>query len=794
MIARMKSFLHRMRSHISRSEWIMRHFKLAISGSPSYDPGLVLIQIDGLSHTEMQKAMDAGRLPFLQSLLQKEQYQVSEMYSGLPSSTPAVQAELFYGVKHAIPAFCYYDSACERIFSMFEGDDVREMEKRLQAQGDPLLEKGSSYSNIYTGGAAEAHFCMAKYGWPDILRKASPPILALIMLLHVYSLARVVVLFFLELGLAIIDFFRGVIAKKNLWAELKFIPSRLAVCIIMRELIVMRTSIDLQRGLPIVHMTFLGYDEQSHRRGPDSRFAHWTLKGIDYAIKRIFKASRRSMRRDYDLWVYSDHGQSKVISYQSQTGENVQSSISRIFDQTFSSGDTPPEGIQIQRAKMLRTPRHRPETQPPDRFPIATGLGPLGCIYLGSKVPKEKRHQMAERLVHKASIPLVLAKSSKDQAVAWTAKGCYTLPQDAAQVLGKTHPFPADTAADLVALCHHKDAGDFLIAGFALGKPCMSFPSENGAHGGPAPDETKAFAIIPGDIPLYTDGKTLRVSHIRNAAQTLLRRREPRPPQKLPSNQSIDTLRILSYNIHSCIGMDGIVSPHRIARVIEREKPDVIALQEVDVERLRSGMENQAHEIARYLGMHVHFFPALQIEEEQYGDAILSRFPMKILRAGALPYRKHILVNEPRGALWVEIDLGGDHRLQMLNTHFGLGHQERREQADALLGPDWLGHADCQGPVILCGDFNTSPRSDVYQSIGKHLQDVQVALVGQKRLKTFPGTHPFGYIDHIWVNKSVTPLNVRVPCHYLARVASDHLPLVADVNLTKTNNLGMIAS
>jgi endonuclease/exonuclease/phosphatase family metal-dependent hydrolase len=788
MIAKIEHFLHRLRSRISRSEWAVRHFGFLGTEAARNRPGLALIQIDGLSHTQMQRAMAAGRLPFLKSLLNKEEYQASRMYSGLPSSTPAAQAELFYGVRRAVPAFCFYDAACERIFSMFEGDDAREIEKKLRSSGEPLLKDGSAYGNIYDGGAAEAHFCMTEYGWPDILRKSSPPMVALLALLHIPSLLRILVLLAVEFFLALGDFFRGLIARQNLWAEMKFIPSRVGVCIVMRELLVMRAGIDLQRGLPIVQLNFLGYDEQAHRRGPDSRFAHWSLKGIDDAVKRVFRAARRSRRRDYDVWIYSDHGQSRVQSYQTKTGETVQAAISRVFDQTFSDSDGPPHGVQFQRARLLRTPRHRPETQPPDRLPIVTALGPLGYVYLGRSVSDEERVHMGERLAHEASIPLAMAKDGEGKATAWTASGCYQLPRDAADVLGRDHPYLKETATDLVSLCHHQDAGDFLIAGWADGQTPLSFPLEKGAHGGPTPEETSAFAILPPDIPLPLHGQTLRLLHIRQAAQTLLAGRQAVGQIDVPSVSAGDTLRILTYNVHSCSGMDGMISPHRIARVIEREAPDIIALQEVDVMRPRTDSDDQARLLARYLSMHVHFHPALQIEGEQYGEAVLSRFPMTLRRAGALPYRKHWLVDESRGALWVEIDLGAGRRLQLVNTHFGLGGRERRDQVETLLGPDWLGHDDCRGAVVLCGDFNASPKSYVHQRLGSRLRDVQDVLPGHQRLKTLPGRHPYGYIDHVFVGERIEPAAIHVPLHHLARVSSDHLPLVVDLRMAADGN------
>ena len=110
------------------------------------------------------------------------------------------------------------------------------------------------------------------------------------------------------------------------------------------------------------------------------------------------------------------------------------------------------------------------------------------------------------------------------------------------------------------------------------------------------------------------------------------------------------TLRLMTYNVHGCVGRDGRLSPQRVAEVIAGAGPDVVALQELDVGRRRSGSRNQAREVADALGMAFHFHPALRVEEENYGDAILSRLPMRLVRAGALPAGPRGGA-EPRGAL-----------------------------------------------------------------------------------------------------------------------------------------------
>ena len=239
-------------------------------------------------------------------------------------------------------------------------------------------------------------------------------------------------------------------------------------------------------------------------------------------------------------------------------------------------------------------------------------------------------------------------------------------------------------------------------------------------------------------------------------------------------------LRIMTYNVHRCVGADGRADPRRIAEVIAACQPDMVALQELDVGRLRTGGIDQAHAIAHPLGMSVHFNPALQIEEELYGDAILTALPMRLVKAGPLPGSVGF---EPRGALWAAVEANGT-EIQIINTHLGLPAYERMMQATTLLGQNWLGHPDCRDPVILLGDFNARRRSVVYRMFTTGLRDAQLVLHKRAR-RTFPARVPMLRIDHIFCSRSVDVLGVEVPRSQLVRAASDHLPLVMDFRIVE---------
>lgn len=253
--------------------------------------------------------------------------------------------------------------------------------------------------------------------------------------------------------------------------------------------------------------------------------------------------------------------------------------------------------------------------------------------------------------------------------------------------------------------------------------------------------------------------------------------------RKIASDPIVRTARIMTYNVHRCVGSDRRVDPHRIAEIIAACEPDIVALQELDVARLRTGGIDQADAIANYLGMSFHFHPAVRVEEELYGDAILTALPMRVIKAKALPGSLRL---EPRGALWVAVAAGGV-EIQIINTHLGLSPYERLVQARCLVSDEWLCHPDCREPVFLVGDFNAIRRSRAYRLLTSRLRDVQLGGGGRPK-PTFPARMPLLRIDHIFCSKSIEVLDVQTVRTALARLASDHLPLVADVRLSSNRS------
>jgi endonuclease/exonuclease/phosphatase family metal-dependent hydrolase len=597
-----------------------------------------------------------------------------------------------------------------------------------------------------------------------------------------------VTLLFVEFLVAIRDLFHGVFKGESLFMELRTLFSRVLVCIGLRELLTIGVKIDVARGLPVIHANFLGYDEQAHRRGPSSTFAHWSLKGIDRAIRRIYRTARRSVRRDYQVWIYSDHGQERTDLFKHDGKE-----LDQIIKESLDGFAEPPQPI----TERFRSSHRRSylSRKGGDRiiegyrkyvfgggeeqwFSVAA-MGPVGHLYLIHPRARAQRDQLAERLVRDGHVPGVLLCHGGEKAE-WLHDGKRTVvPDGAIDVLPHPPGLKEAVAHDLVDLCHQKFAGDIVLLGWSPEKSAVTFVNEHGSHTGPGVEETQGFVLLPPSTRLpKRSAEFLRPADLRAAALHYLKRERIVSPARHRARGR--HLRVMTYNVHGCRGMDGRVSPDRVARIVGQFHPDLIALQELDFGRVRSQHHDQPNLIAAALGLHVQFCPTVIDQNEQYGHALLSHWPMKILRTANFDRHRHRPWHvEPRGALWVSLDMDGT-TINLMNTHFGLGRRERIAQATELLNSHWMGRITPGEPLILCGDFNMMPGSHPYSVITKKLRDVQT-MDGFRPQNTYTTFHPFTRIDHVFVTEHFEVERIIVPRNDLTRVTSDHLPVIVDL-------------
>lgn len=241
-------------------------------------------------------------------------------------------------------------------------------------------------------------------------------------------------------------------------------------------------------------------------------------------------------------------------------------------------------------------------------------------------------------------------------------------------------------------------------------------------------------------------------------------------PSRAPSARR---LRLATYNVHKCRGMDGRTRVDRIAEVLTTLEADVIALQEV----VGGGPEEdgQAAELGAKLGMGWVMDSVRLLRGKSYGNVVLSHLPLDLSQCCNLSCDKR----EPRGCMRVDVDVHGQ-TLHVFNVHLGTAVFERRKQAPRLAS--FVADEDVRGPKVLLGDFNEWVKGLTSKTLSAMLEGIDLSHHLSRR-KTYPGVLPMFHLDHIYVAGGLEVEKVSLPRTKLTLVASDHLPLVADVLL-----------
>lgn len=257
-------------------------------------------------------------------------------------------------------------------------------------------------------------------------------------------------------------------------------------------------------------------------------------------------------------------------------------------------------------------------------------------------------------------------------------------------------------------------------------------------------------------------------------------------------------LRVLSYNIHKCIGgVDRRYEPRRIVEVIQKLDCDVLMLQEVDAGVSRSNGDKQVELLGEELGLRYRtWFPNVDVRGGgQYGNAILSRYPLIESSNIDLSLRFKKKRSVLHGVLRVRHD-DVDRTVHVFNMHLGLARYERKIQLQKFLDSHPFAHLHHDTPVVVGGDLN-----DVYGGLGALLapsgfrgpgaesRGRQFADGVNRRPLTFPAWGPVRALDAIFIRGDIDYMRLARCDSDLARRASDHRPLVAEVRLRHNHPL-----
>lgn len=233
-------------------------------------------------------------------------------------------------------------------------------------------------------------------------------------------------------------------------------------------------------------------------------------------------------------------------------------------------------------------------------------------------------------------------------------------------------------------------------------------------------------------------------------------------------------LRVVTYNVHKCRGMDRNTSPERIARILQTLDADVIGLQEIlDV---RGGLPelDQARHLAHSLPEYSWCVGENRIlHEGAYGNMTLSRLPIESFHNYDLTHQRR----EPRGCLRTDLRLNDVTALHAFNMHLGTGFMERRHQVRYLL--NHLEKETSSAPRILFGDFNEWTRGLATRTLTRNFNTFEPKSMLKQR-HTYPGSFPILHLDHFYFDPALRLQHLHLVRTPEALIASDHLPLVAD--------------
>jgi hypothetical protein len=479
----------------------------------------LIVQIDGLSRSVLEHATASGYMPFVKKLLRSRNYKLEPMSVGLPTSTPAFQMAILYGVRPDIPGFHYYDRERRSDIHFPRRGHAALVEARHANGRRGILRGGSAYGCVFTGGADNNFFTFSSLTCPSgrgLLAALSPFVVLVWVCLK--NLARTIV----EVAKLLP---RLLSRRMTAPQERRWLTIKVGISIWVRGFFTMAVSRDLYAGTPAVYVNYVDYDEAAHSFGPRSRPALVSLRRIDRAVRQLWRVASRVPEHQYDLYILADHGQTPCKPYRDiNPGQRFERWI---FNQFLNSQPTPAQdkrsefglghgmrarsrdvkGVFQQYLNYINADfmrREDPEAYEENGIRVIAA-GPNAFLYvLETAAPLdfdaiEKRLPgLAESLSRSAGIGFVLVRSRTGPICFWRGK-CYQL--------GETAPGPFANRSDaplvvqgIVDLMNMPSAGDLVIYGVDASEGHVSFVPERGAHAGPTFEEMHTFIVRPEGV------------------------------------------------------------------------------------------------------------------------------------------------------------------------------------------------------------------------------------------------------------------------------------------------------
>ncbi len=487
---------------------------------------LLVVQIDGLSHAVLERALAEGHMRFLRRLLQRGGCRLHPMSVGMPTSTPAFQMAAMYGVSPDIPGFHYHDKRRRADVYFPRAGDAAHVEATQAAGRRGIVAGGSTYGCVFTGGADNSLMTFAMLKRPSgagLLRALSAAVVLAWVVIKSVSISA------LEIGRALLALVADPVGAPHGW---KLLALKVGVSVWIRELFTLSSARDVYAGTPAVYVNYLDYDIFAHAWGPRHRRALRSLRSVDASLQQLWRAARRVPEHRYDIYLLSDHGQAHCTPYDKLNGGRR---IERLLFEDFLTpagthevapgrpgGHPMASGIKAIRSGREPGVVQRFINYLEQDFPWLLGevkdareqggvrviaAGPNAFVYflddpqaLGLERIDERFPGLADDIARSRGMGFVLARAASGPICIWRGKR-YRMEE-----LGEG-PFGGRADLDLVTagirdLMAMPSAGDLVLYGLEAPNGHVSFVSEVGAHAGPTADEMQTFIVTPPGVTL----------------------------------------------------------------------------------------------------------------------------------------------------------------------------------------------------------------------------------------------------------------------------------------------------
>ena len=494
-------------------------------------PGLLVVQIDGLSLPVLQQALRAGRVPMLGRLLRDGEATLHPWIALLPPTTPASQAGILHGRNDGIPGFRWYEKAGNRLLVANHPDDAAEIVRRISDGKGLLADDGASVGNLVTGDAPRSYLTMA-----SIAEGASTDDERRLRGFFVTTVdyIRLLVLMVGEMAKELYqaERQRARSVEPRMHRDLHFALERAVTNVALRTVSTALVIEEMHSSSPTIYVDYTGYDAISHHCGPEREEAIDALRGIDRAIGSLMKAARHA-RRAYRLVVLSDHGQCLGATFSQRHGEPLEVVIAALLPRTVTVFGTTAavESAGIGRriaaefgrgsslgpllARRLRRALGRPEAAagaPADV--VVCSSGSLAHVYFTGRPGRvscetiETRYPgLIEALAHHPGIGALVVRTDAGHALVVGAHGRVDLSAVESADSDPLADYGPRAAENLLHLKGFPNAGDLILLG-AVDRESgevTAFEELIGSHGGLGGWQSEPFILSPATLKLAED-------------------------------------------------------------------------------------------------------------------------------------------------------------------------------------------------------------------------------------------------------------------------------------------------